>query len=122
MTTPKPNQRRQTNPPTAGSRPSIRVDDALAADLADLMRTGSNFTDAVRQAVGQLASMYRTAWQHGVCPEGTAPKLLAYQLEQQPTASHAPTGRYDTLSDAARHPRPTGRPLPDPPVGRHLTA
>ncbi|MEU0675095.1 ribbon-helix-helix domain-containing protein [Streptomyces sp. NPDC006172] len=104
----------QPTPPKAGTRPSIRVDDQLAADLAVVMRTGVNLSDAVRRAVRQLADQYRTAWDESVVPVGTAPILLAYQVKRhpamapaRPTPAPAPTSGYD----ARRTP-------PAPPVGR----
>ncbi|MEU5745723.1 hypothetical protein ABZ804_09270 [Streptomyces sp. NPDC047726] len=112
MATEKRNQK--TAPPKPGTRPSIRVDDQLAADLAVVMRTDVNLSDAVRRAVRQLADMYRTAWAEGVVAVGTAPTLLAYQLHQdpamlpkRPTPAPAPTSTYD----ARRQPSA-------PPVGR----
>ncbi|MBP0456239.1 hypothetical protein [Streptomyces montanisoli] len=115
MTTAKP-----TQPPKAGARPSIRVDDQLAADLAVLMSTGANLSDAIRTAVGQAADMYRTAWAQGVCPPATAPVLLAYQMQQQPTGNRPASSGYDRPSDARPTPRGMGRRLPAPPVGRIL--
>ncbi|MEI5099010.1 hypothetical protein RB200_10670 [Streptomyces sp. PmtG] len=108
-------------PPKPGTRPSVRVDEQLAADLAVVMRTGINVSDAVRQAVGHLADIYRVGWANGVCPEGTAPQVLAYQLHQQ----HAPkpaTSGYDEPSATAdtRPPHLANRRLPGPPPGRHL--
>ncbi|MEU4998261.1 hypothetical protein [Streptomyces sp. NPDC021622] len=109
MATAHPNQPKKQDPPKAGQRPSVRIDDQLAADLAVLMSTGDNFSDVVRQAVGQRADMCRTAWAEGVVPVGTAPTLLAYQLEQDPnmmptlpTPAPAPTSAYD----ARRQPSP----------------
>lgn len=100
MATAKRTQR--PTPPKAGTRPSIRVDDQLARDFAVVMRTGVNLSDAVRRAVRQLADQYRTAWAEGVVPVGTAPTLLAYQLQQdpamtppRPTPTPAPTSAYD---------------------------
>ncbi|WP_329423000.1 hypothetical protein [Streptomyces sp. NBC_01268] len=100
MTTAKRTQR--PTPPKAGTRPSVRVDDQLAADLAVVMRTGANLSDAVRQCVRLVADVYRTAWAEGVVPVGTAPVLLAYQLERdlapappQPNPSDAMTSGYD---------------------------
>ncbi|MFC8095356.1 hypothetical protein [Streptomyces sp. NPDC057301] len=121
MASANPNQPKQTTPPAAGSRPSIRVDEALAADLADLMSTGPNFADAVRQAVGQIAAMYRTAWAHGIVPEGTAPTLAAYQFAEQVPAEAAASG-YDVASDTsdARPTRPVGRRMPEAPTGSHV--
>ncbi|MFE6939548.1 hypothetical protein [Streptomyces chartreusis] len=37
----------QPTPPKPGTRPSIRVDDQLGADLAVVMSTGINLSDAV---------------------------------------------------------------------------
>ncbi|MFB8415430.1 hypothetical protein ACFC63_07935 [Streptomyces albidoflavus] len=96
---------KKAGPPAAGDRPSLRIDNELAADLATLMRVHPTFAEAVRQAVGQLATTYRTAWAHQVCPADTAPVLLAYQLEDP--AKLRPT-------------RPIGVRLPGPPPGRQL--
>ncbi|MFG2650948.1 hypothetical protein [Streptomyces sp. NPDC048436] len=112
-----PNQPKKQAPPKAGTRPSVRIDETLAADLAVVMSAGDNFSDVVRQAVGQLADIYRTAWANGVCPPGTAPNLLAYQLGRRP-APTAATEAYD--ASAAPAPRPTDRMLPGPPPGPHL--
>jgi len=100
MTTPKPTQKPTV--PQPGSRPSIRVDAELSDDLAVLMRPGGNVSDAIRLAVGQLAEMYRTAWAHGVVPDGEAPELLTYQLRRRPTRAPAPTRPYDGTSDRNR--------------------
>ncbi|MFC8925236.1 hypothetical protein ACFT43_05050 [Streptomyces albidoflavus] len=108
MATANPTDRqktKKTGPPVIGDRPSLRIDDDLAADLATLMRVHPTFAEAVRQAVGQLATTYRTAWAHQVCPTDTAPVLLAYQLEDP--AKLRPT-------------RPVGVRLPGPPPGRQL--
>lgn len=108
MATENPTDRqktKKTGPPAAGDRPSLRIDDDLAADLATIMRVHPTFTEAVRQAVGQLATTYRTAWAHQVCPPDAAPVLLAYQLEDP--AKLRPT-------------RPVGVRLPGPPPGRQL--
>mgnify|MGYP001230769073 CR=1 FL=1 len=101
----------QPTPPKVGTRPSIRVDDQLAADLAVVMRTGVNLSDAIRQSVRQLADMYRTAWTEGVVPVGTAPVLLAYQLQQdpamtppRPTPAPAPTSAYDACQQPSTPP------------------
>lgn len=117
MATEQPNQPKKQGPPKAGTRPSVRIDETLAADLAVVMSAGGNFSDVVRRAVGQLADMYRTAWANRVCPPGTAPNLLAYQLSR-PTAPPPVTSGYDA-SDALA-PRPTDRMLPGPPPGPHL--
>ncbi|MFB7452828.1 hypothetical protein [Streptomyces sp. NPDC056194] len=113
MANAKPTQ--PTAPPKAGTRPSVRVDDQLAADLAVVMRTGANLSDAVRLCVRQVADMYRTAWAEGVVPVGTAPVLLAYQLQPDPaTAPPRPTPAPAVTSgyDARRTPpaSPVGRP------------
>ncbi|MFD8005732.1 hypothetical protein [Streptomyces mirabilis] len=108
----------KNKPPTAGSRPSVRIDDGLAADLADIMGAGDiTFADAVRRAVGQLAEIYRTAWAHEVCPPGTAPVVLAYQLGR-PRPPMPVAGGYDA-SDT-RPPRPVGRLRPGPPPAAQL--
>ncbi|MFE4057416.1 hypothetical protein ACFXP3_14150 [Streptomyces sp. NPDC059096] len=98
---------KKAGPPAVGDRPSLRIDDDLAADLADIMRVHPTFADAVRQAVGQLALTYRTAWEHQVCASDTAPVLLAYQLGDPATM---------------RRTRPVGQRMPSPPAGRQLSA
>ncbi|MGE9695930.1 hypothetical protein [Streptomyces sp. CH6] len=87
---------------SAGDRPSLRLDDDLAADLADLMRVHDTFAEAVRTAVAHLATTYRTGWAHRVCPPDRAPVILAYQL-----------------GDPARIPagRPIGERMTAPPRG-----
>jgi hypothetical protein len=107
-----------TPPPKPGSRPSIRVDDALAADLAVLMSTGVNLSDAIRAAVRQAADMHRTAWTNGIVPRGHRPRLLAYQLQQQPTPAPRPASPYDAPSDRQPTPHATGRRIPPPPIGQ----
>lgn len=92
------------------------MDAQLADDLATLMRPRGTVSDAIRLAVGQLAEMYRTAWAHGVVPDGTAPELMTYQLHRRPTGAPAPTSPYDATSDRPRPvvilPQVPG-PLPD---------
>ncbi|MFD4371511.1 hypothetical protein ACFWPY_07955 [Streptomyces sp. NPDC058527] len=130
MATAKSNQ--QPTPPRAGTRPSVRVDDQLAADLAVVMRTGANLSDAIRLAVRQVADMYRTAWAEGVVPVGTAPVLLAYQLHQdpamqppRPTPAPPVTSAYDARRTppapaVARPPAPAVPPSAPAPGGRRL--
>ena len=115
MATAKSNQ--PPTPPKAGTRPSVRVDDQLAADLAVVMRTGANLSDAIRLCVRQVADMYRTAWAEDVVPVGTAPVLLAYQLQQDPATTPAQPRPSDAVTsgyDARRtFPAATvGRPAP----------
>jgi hypothetical protein len=100
----------------------VRVDAALSRDLDTLMRTGITASDAIRAAVAMLADMHRTAWHHGICPENIAPRLLAYQLEQQGTPRTALTSGYDAVSDGSARTQSVSRRLPHPPVGRHLSA
>jgi hypothetical protein len=82
MTTNKPTQRRAR--PIAGTRPTVRLDEQFARDLAVLMQTGDDLTTAMRTAVGIVADMYRTAWHHGSTPVGTAPTLKAYKFVEAP--------------------------------------
>lgn len=96
---------KKAGPPAAGDRPSLRIDDDLAADLAEIMRVHPTFAEAVRQAVGQLAMQYRTAWANNVCPSDTAPVLLAYQLTNPATM---------------RRTRLVGRRMPPPPPVQQL--
>ncbi|MCG7524927.1 hypothetical protein MHW47_10825 [Streptomyces sp. OfavH-34-F] len=70
--------------PIAGTRPSVRLDDEFARDLAVLMETGNDLTAAMRTAVCIVANMYRTAWHHGVVPVGTAPTLRSYRFVEKP--------------------------------------
>ncbi|WP_274031415.1 hypothetical protein [Streptomyces sp. MMBL 11-1] len=96
---------KKSGPPAAGDRPSLRIDDELAADLAEIMRVHPTFADAVRRAVGQLATQYRTAWANNVCPSDTAPVLLAYQLTNPATLRRTP---------------PVARRMPPPPPSEQL--
>lgn len=80
-------------PPKAGARPSVRVDEQFAEDIAVLMSTGDAFSDAVRDAVNVLAVIYRNAWEAGACPPGTAPHILS--------ANIAPAGEQPASDDAA---------------------
>ncbi|MER8086601.1 hypothetical protein ABTZ57_16060 [Streptomyces sp. NPDC094048] len=105
MATPNPTQPKKPTVPKPGSRPAVRVDATLSDDLAVIMCTGGDFSSAVREAVGQLADMYRTAWAHGTVPEGTTPRLIAYQLAPRPTDAPAPTRPYDATSDRPAVPR-----------------
>ncbi|MCM2420294.1 hypothetical protein [Streptomyces sp. RKAG293] len=106
--------------PAAGSRPSVRIDAAMSDDLSVIMSAGGTASDALRAAVAILADMYRTAWAHGVCAEGSAPRLLAYQLESQQPPAPAPSSGYDAVSDTGGRSRPVARRLPAPPVGQLL--
>ncbi|MGW3690278.1 hypothetical protein [Streptomyces sp. NPDC005125] len=118
MAKPKTTQTKTPAVPQPGSRPSVRVDAPMSDDLAVIMCTGGDFASAVREAVGQLADMYRTAWAHGTVPHGTTPRLLAFQLGERPTGAPAVTRPYDGVSDRSAVPR-VGRPIPGPlPVGQ----
>lgn len=75
-------------PPRPGARPSVRVDQQFADDLAVLMSTGATFTDAVRDAVNVLAVIYRGAWTSGACTTGTAPQIISANLAA-PDREHA---------------------------------
>ncbi|MFE7122464.1 hypothetical protein ACFU99_44280 [Streptomyces sp. NPDC057654] len=123
MATPNPTDRpTRPTPPAPGNRTSVRVDAALSDDLAVVMSAGGNASDAIRTAVAMWADMHRTAWAHGVCPDGTRPRLLAYQLEQQQTPTPGLNSRYDAASDAPSRVRRVSPRLPEPPPGRHLPA
>ncbi|MFF4752666.1 hypothetical protein ACWD5R_11380 [Streptomyces sp. NPDC002514] len=103
-------KRTQPTPPKTGARPTVRVtDDAFAEDIADLMRAHDTFADAVRQAVGQLAALYRTAWAHGIVPRGTAPTLAAYQFAERPTRENFTASKNAASSDPRRAYRGIGQ-------------
>ncbi|MET7450667.1 hypothetical protein ABZT03_02000 [Streptomyces sp. NPDC005574] len=89
MTTAKPTQRRAR--PIAGTRPTVRLDEQFARDLAVLMQTGDDLTTAMRTAVGIVADMYRTAWHHQSVPVGTAPTLKAYKFVEAPSVPGPPS-------------------------------
>ncbi|MER5359990.1 hypothetical protein [Streptomyces sp. NPDC002785] len=118
----EPNNTKRHTPPKPGTRPSVRADAAVCDDFAVIMSAGGTASDAIRTAVAMLADMYRTGWAHGVCPPGTAPRLLAYQLEQRPTTTPALTSGQATVSDSRTAPRPVSQRLPRPPVGQHFSA
>lgn len=109
-------QRTRRALPIAGTRPSVRLDDDFARDLAVLMQTGDDLSTAMRTAVGIVADIYRTAWHHGAVPVGTAPTLTAYQLAEKvpaappslPWVSHdgpmwTPSSSSTSTDDARRH-------------------
>jgi hypothetical protein len=115
MTTAKRTQ--QPTPPKTGDRPTVRVnDDTFAEDIADLMRTHGTFAESVRQAVGQLAALYRTAWAHGIVPRGTAPTLAAYQFVERPTRDNFTASKNTAASDPRRAYRSIGRRMSTAPV------
>jgi hypothetical protein len=98
-----------TTPPKTGDRPTVRVtDDTFAEDIADLMRVHPTFAESVRQAVGQLAALYRTAWAHGIVPRGTAPTLAAYQFVERPTPNNLAASKNSATSDTSRAHRGIG--------------
>ncbi|MEV5673499.1 MULTISPECIES: hypothetical protein [Streptomyces] len=125
----KPTQRRAQ--PIAGTRPTVRLDDEFARDLAVLMQTGDDLTTAMRTAVGIVADMYRTAWHHGSTPVGTAPTLKAYKFREAPPVPGPPTlprvthegpmwtpsSRTTSSDDTRRRGLPT-RPSQQQPAGR----
>ncbi|MGW4727652.1 hypothetical protein ACWEQC_00360 [Streptomyces shenzhenensis] len=118
MTSRKPTQRRAR--PIAGTRPTVRLDEQFARDLAVLMQTGDDLTTAMRTAVGIVADMYRTAWHHQVTPVGTAPTLGSYRFAEKPpfvgppslpTVDHngptwTPSSRQTSTDDARRQQPP----------------
>ncbi|MGW1770652.1 hypothetical protein [Streptomyces sp. NPDC002104] len=116
-----PTQTTRPTAPAPGTRPSIRVDDALSDDLAVIMSAGVNMSDAVREAVTVWADMHRAAWAHGMSPQGSPPRLLAYELEQLTFAPPA-TRDVDDLSDRAPRLRRVAPRLPAPPPGPHIPA
>lgn len=82
MATEQRTQRRAR--PIAGTRPTVRLDEQFARDLAVLMQTGDDLTTAMRTAVGIVANMYRTAWHYEIVPVGTAPTLGPYKFVEKP--------------------------------------
>jgi hypothetical protein len=106
------NTKRTQQPPAVGSRPSVRVTDDFADDLAVLMGTGADFSTAVRDAVRIVADIYRTAHNAGITPPDTAPRLLAYQLAPRTTApvdSVPFAQRAQPIPALPVHPRTAGR-------------
>ncbi|MFD7068497.1 hypothetical protein ACFV97_14880 [Streptomyces sp. NPDC059913] len=89
MANPQRTQRRAQ--PIAGTRPTVRLDEQFARDLAVLMQTGDDLTTAMRTAVGIVAGLYRTAWHHQVTPVGTAPTLGTYRFVEKPPFVGPPT-------------------------------
>lgn len=78
-----------SHPPAVGKSASVRVDEELHADLAVLMQCGVTTSDAIRAAVGLLASIHRAAWDIGGYPEGVSPviesaNLTAYSTVRRP--------------------------------------
>ncbi|MWA12578.1 hypothetical protein [Streptomyces sp. BA2] len=114
----KPTQRRAQ--PIAGTRPSVRLDEQFARDLAVLMQTGDDLTTAMRTAVGIVADMYRTAWHYQSVPVGTAPTLDAYKFVEAPPVPGPPSlpsvthqgpvltssSRQTSTDDVRQHPQP----------------
>ncbi|MFD7121918.1 hypothetical protein ACFWAA_33495 [Streptomyces sp. NPDC059922] len=125
MATPQRTQRRAQ--PIAGTRPTVRLDEQFARDLAVLMQTGDDLTTAMRTAVGIVANMYRTAWHHQSVPVGTAPTLAAFRFVETPpvpgppslpwVTHHGPvstaSSRQTSTDDARRQQPPT-----QPPYGQ----
>ncbi|WP_019055007.1 hypothetical protein [Streptomyces prunicolor] len=89
MATQQRTQRRAL--PVAGTRPSVRLDEQFARDLAVVMETGEDLTTAMRAAVGIVANLYRTAWHHRIVPVGTAPTLAAYKFVEKPPVVGPPS-------------------------------
>ncbi|RAJ61685.1 hypothetical protein K378_04045 [Streptomyces sp. Amel2xB2] len=101
MATPDPNSASNPSPPAVGKSASVRVDQPLHDDLAALMQCGITASDAIRDAVGLLADIYRAAWDIGGYPQGIAPLIESANL---------------TPYDAVRHPEQlslTPRPTPN---------
>lgn len=82
-----------TTPPKPGARPSVRVDQQLSDDLAVMMRTGVNVSDAVRHAVSIVAGAYRHAWATGVVPDGVEPHIVDFGVQPYPERPTRPTDR-----------------------------
>lgn len=128
MTDRKPTQRRAR--PVAGTRPSVRLDEQFARDLAVLMQTGDDLTTAMRTAVGIVANLYRTAWHHQVTPVGTAPTLGSYRFVEKPPfvgppslpqVDHngpmwTPSSRQTSTGDARRQQQPHRQQVGQQPV------
>jgi hypothetical protein len=86
-TTAKPRKTRK--PPAAGKGTSVKVDQEMHDDMAVLMSTGRDASDAMRHAVSLIAWAYRNAWAAGVCPEGEEPKVLGFQVVPYPPAEQS---------------------------------
>jgi hypothetical protein len=65
------------------------VDQELHDDLAVMMRTGRDASDAIRHAVSLISWAYRNAWAAGVCPEGEEPVITAFQMTPYPPAEQS---------------------------------
>ncbi|MFE5852001.1 hypothetical protein ACFQ61_02075 [Streptomyces sp. NPDC056500] len=59
---------------------SVQPNAQFDADLALIMRTGMNRSEAIRVAVELLASAYDYAWESGLYPPGVAPRRMGVRL------------------------------------------
>ena len=80
MATHQPIEPPRSQPPAVGKSASVRVDQSLHDDLAVVMRCGVTASDAIRQAVGLLADVYRGAWDMAGYPDGVAPLIESANL------------------------------------------
>lgn len=71
-------------PPAVGKGANVRVDQQFHDDLATLMRTGMNLSDAIKDAVHALAFGYEYAWGSGKIPEGERFIITDYVVRRAP--------------------------------------
>lgn len=55
---------------------SVRMNEAMARDLATLAEAGLDYTNATRIALAWLAHCYRWAWKLGHYPRGIIPTAM----------------------------------------------
>ncbi|WP_406322918.1 hypothetical protein [Streptomyces sp. NBC_00519] len=81
MATPNLNEPHATAAPAVGTRLSVRVDEGMSDDLAVIMRTGCNASDAVRRALILLSNICHETWSRGHYPDGVMPHYTSAIVE-----------------------------------------
>jgi hypothetical protein len=88
---------------------SARVDDELARHIRTLAPTGLSYSEIIKQAVAQFATVYRVAVENGVAEPDEIPKLTAYRYELPPKPQPPRTGAI-TLKETPHEDRSPIRP------------
>ncbi|MFB0617274.1 hypothetical protein [Streptomyces sp. AGS-58] len=99
-----------TTPPPIGKTASIKVDAQMYDDLATMLATGMNVSDAVRSALLIVAGTYRKVWDAGAVPNATRPTIERFWITRCDPGQWPVRGTAQTTVPTAYRVRPT----PDP--------
>jgi hypothetical protein len=101
-----------STPPAVGKTASVKVDQQLYDDLATMLATGMNVSDAVRSALHIVAGLYRKVWDAGAVPQGTRPTIDRFWITRCDPGQWPARGTSQMTVPTAYGSRPTADPTP----------